>query len=363
MIETIDCPDELTEELTGQPAPRTERNSDQPECPACRSRSLALLRPLSAREVAHCFAPERADAESYKRIASCVTSLWGGDAGRVMSCKDCGFGFAWPFVAGNVDFYNFTGAAGVYPRSKWEFTRTVAELARLNTDRPKILEVGAGNGYFLDLICPSLVRPENVTALEYNDKSIPILRDKGYRALSVDLRDKALDADRASFDFIFLFQVVEHLDGLDELFARIRSLLKPGGSAFCAVPNSARIEYQEANRSVLDLPPNHIGRWTPQAFEAVSRRNGLVVRSTELEPLSWREFLSHDISYSHIRRAQLSPDGIIARIRSLPRSRMRRLVEAALAALFIPARLSAWQYVYRNRQKLGGSLWVRLDPL
>lgn len=359
MIETIDrLP---PEQLTGQHTQATKRGSDQPECPACKSRSLSTLRTVSAREAAQFFAPERANAESHKRILACVTSLWGGDTCRIMGCADCGFGFAWPYVAGNAEFYNHTGSDGVYPRDKWEFARTAAELRKLNKRDAKVLEVGAGNGYFLDQICPSLVRPENVTVLEYNDKSIPILENKGYRALSVDLRDAALDTNSGAFDFIFLFQVVEHLDGLDALFGRISSLLKSGGSAFCAVPNSARVRYQEANRSVPDQPPNHIGRWTPQAFDAVCRRNGLVVRSAELEPLSWREFLAHDISYSHIQRAQLNPDGFIARVRSLPRGRIRRLAEAALAALFIPTRLSAWYYVYRNRQNLGGSLWVRLD--
>lgn len=359
MVETVACLP--SEDLSEQHALRTGRNADQPECPACRSRSLASLRAISAREAAQFFAPERADAASHQRIFSCITSLWRGQSCELMTCRDCGFGFSWPFVAGNAEFYNFTGSTGVYPKSKWEFARTAAELKALNRRGAKVLEVGAGNGYFLDLICPGLVRSADVTALEYNDKSIPILRGKGYQALSVDLRDGVLDRHRVSFDFIFLFQVVEHLDGLDDLFGRIRSLLKPGGSAFCAVPNSARIEFQEANRSVPDLPPNHIGRWTPRAFDAVCQRNGLSLRAAELEPLSWREFLSHDLSYSHIRRAQLHPDGIIARIRSLPRGRGRRLMEATLAAAFAPARLPAWQHVYRNRQKLGGSLWVRLD--
>lgn len=359
MIETATCLDR--EQATDRHSRQTERNFGRPECPACRSTVLASVRTVSAREAAHCFAPERSDAKSHDRIWSCVTSLWGGNTCEIMSCRDCGFGFAWPFVAGNAEFYNFTGANGVYPRSKWEFARTVADLGRLNTDRARVLEVGAGNGYFLRQICPALVRAENVTALEYNDKSIPILRSKGYRALSIDIRDEALDAERGSFDFIFLFQVVEHLDDLDGLFARIRSLLKRGGSAFCAVPNFARIEYQEAHRSVPDLPPNHIGRWTASAFDAVCQRHGLVLRSHELEPLSWREFLLHDISYSHIRRTQLNPDGFIARVRSWPRGRTRRLVEAALAGLFIPSRLSAWRYVYKNRKQLGGSLWVRLD--
>ncbi|HLG79975.1 MAG TPA: class I SAM-dependent methyltransferase [Bradyrhizobium sp.] len=344
-----------------QPAPQPTRDPGAPECPACKSRSLLTLRTVSADEAAQHFVAERGDAASHQRMLSCIPALWGGENCRLMRCEACGFGFAWPFVAGNAEFYNLTGATAVYPRSKWEFARTAAELRRLNRGGAKVLEVGAGNGYFLDLICPSLVRPEDVVALEYNDKSISILRDKGYHTLQVDIRDKALESYRGAFDFIFLFQVVEHLDGLDELFERIAALLKAGGSAFCAVPNPARVEYQEANRSVLDLPPNHIGRWTPQAFDAVCRRHGLSVRSAELEPLSWREFLSHDISYSHIRRTQLHPDGVVARVRSLPRGRMRWLMEATLAALFIPTRFLAWHRVYRHRQNLGASLWVRLE--
>lgn len=346
-----------------QHAPRPAGHTDVPQCPACKSRSLSFLRTVSVDEAARHFVSDRGDAASHRRMLACIRSLWGGERCEIMSCADCGFGFAWPFVAGNAEFYNLTGATAVYPRSKWEFARTAAELHRLNRAGAKVLEVGAGNGYFLDTICPSLVRPEDVVALEYNEKSLSILRDKGYQALQNDIRDKALERYRGAFDFIFLFQVVEHLDRLDELFGRIAGLLKAGGSAFCAVPNRARIEYQEANRSVPDLPPNHLGRWTPQAFDAVCRRHGLTVASSELEPLSWREFLSHDISYSHIRRAQLHPNGVMARIRRLPRGRMRWLMEAALAALFIPARLSAWQRVYRGRQTLGASLWVRLQQV
>lgn len=350
-----------SEHVIDQPARATLQGAEPAACPACTSRETVRQQSFSAREAAQCFAPERSDPASHARIYQCISDLWGSDACHIMSCRQCGFGFAWPYVAGNAAFYNFTGADGVYPKVKWEFSRTAVELASLRRSNAKVLEVGAGNGYFLDLICPALVRPENVVTLEYNDRSIPILKGKGYQALSVDIRDTALDSHRGTFDFIFLFQVVEHLDRLDALFDRIRCLLKPGGSVFCAVPNAARIVYQETHASLPDLPPNHIGRWTPQAFAAISGRHGLVAHSSELEPLSWREFLAHDISYTHIRRAQVNPDGLVARIRSLPRGRARWFVEAVLAALFIPSRLGAWRHLYENRADLGGSLWVRLD--
>jgi hypothetical protein len=111
------------------------------------------------------------------------------------------------------------------------------------------------------------------------------------------------------------------------------------------------------------MPPNHIGRWTPDAFFELSKRTGLRLVASEVEPLDWVEFLEHDISYSHIRRTQLFPNGVSAGIRSLPRSRFRRFAEALIATMFIPSRFGSWSAAYADRKDMGGSLWVQLQSL
>jgi SAM-dependent methyltransferase len=264
-------------------------------------------------------------------------------------------------VAGDAEFYNLANSDVVYPEVKWEYHRTIEAVRSRNGLNMTALEVGAGDGFFLDLVSPSLIKPENILAVEYNNKSIANLKRRGYRTTSTDLRDPSFDDRQNAFDVIFMFQVVEHMDKVDELFDRLRYLLKPNGSAFIAVPNPRRIEYQESHGSVLDMPPNHIGRWTPQAFFELSKRAGLRLVASEVEPLDWIEFLKHDISYSHIRRTQLDPDGLPAKIRSLPRSRYRRVAEAVAAAMFIPSRLGPWSAAYSDRKNMGGSLWVQLD--
>ncbi|MDR3466830.1 MAG: class I SAM-dependent methyltransferase [Xanthobacteraceae bacterium] len=335
----------------------------EPVCPACLGNHAQPILSVSAQEAALHFVSPRFDAERNDRILSRIRSLWGSDQCRILECQNCGFGFSWPFVAGDAAFYNLTGSDAVYPKVKWEFSRTVEALALRDTSDARILEVGAGNGFFLDRVSPRLIRQENVTAVEYNERSITTLKRKGYEALTLDIRDKPFDGRGSSFDFIFMFQVIEHLDRIDELFERVRFLLKPGGSAFCAVPNVKRIAYQESHGSLLDMPPNHIGRWTPQAFREVSSRLGLRVAATEVEPLDWMEFFKHDISYSHIRRTQIAPAGALAKIRSWPRGRRRRLAEAAAAALGIPARLSSWADAWKDRKIMGGSLWIQLDRI
>jgi SAM-dependent methyltransferase len=329
-------------------------------CPTCTNVDVQPVLSVSAVQAADSIVLPSGDLERNRRLASHIRALWGTDDCRILKCAHCGFGFSWPYVAGDATFYNLANPYASYPSAKWEFNRTIEALKLRDTSDATILDVGAGEGFFLDLVSPDLIKAQNVTAVEYNDQSIAKLRKRGYTTVSADIRDAAFDDRAAAYDFVFLFQVVEHMDRLEELFNRLRYLLKPGGSIFVAVPNHRRVEYQESHDSVLDMPPNHIGRWTPNAFREIGKRCGLQVVASEFEPIDWREFVKHDLSYSHIRRTQLKPEGVLARIRSLPRGRFRRLAETVAAVLYTPARLGSWRAAYADRKNMGGALWVQL---
>jgi SAM-dependent methyltransferase len=339
---------------------RRDMNADA-VCPACAKADLESQFSVSASQAAQSIVLPTADRDRNERLEAHIRFLWGADRCEILKCRNCGFGFSHPFVAGDADFYNLANSDVSYPQAKWEFTRTIEALRRSRRTNASVLEVGAGDGFFLDMLGAESVEAGNITAVEYNTKSIRNLESRGYRTIASDIRDRQFDEYQSAFDFIFMFQVVEHMSGLDDLFDRLRYLLKSGGSVFIAVPNQRRIAYQEANDSVLDMPPNHVGRWTPRAFSELSARHGLRVVTSEIEPIDWVEFLEHDISYSHIRRTQLKPDGIPARIRSLPRGKFRRLAEAAAAVAYIPTRLGPWASAYRDRRNMGGSLWVQLE--
>ena len=330
-------------------------------CPACAKADLQSQFSVTASQAAQSVVLPAADYDRNQQLTAHIRSLWGTDRCDIMKCNHCGFGFSSPFVAGDADFYNLANSDVSYPAAKWEFRRTVKALKFAYREKATVLEVGAGDGFFLDMLGSVPIEAKNITAVEYNTKSIRNLESRGYRTLANDIREPLFDEYQSAFDYIFLFQVVEHMAGLDSLFGRFRYLLKPGGSVFIAVPNPRRIAYQESNGSVQDMPPNHVGRWTPQAFSALSARQGLRVVATEIEPMDWIKFFELDLSYSHIRRTQLNPDSISARIRSLPRGKFRRLAEAAAALAYAPARLGPWAAAYRDRQNMGGSLWVQLE--
>jgi SAM-dependent methyltransferase len=320
-----------------------------------------LVFSVSASEATQHFVLQEEHAERHRALDIHIRRLWGQDSCEIRKCAECKFGFAHPFVAGDALFYNLAYPRVNYPSTKWEYSAT-ARLLEQRPQRPNgdLLDVGAGFGAFLDIVKPKLAADQKLMAIEYNDSAAEILRAKGYLVLQEDLRSEVFDRYQHRFAHIFLFQVVEHMDRLDELFSRISYLLTDGGSAFIAVPNPVRTDFQERSGSLIDMPPNHIGRWTTEAFSTLAQRTGLRLVSNQTEPFSFLKFLRVDLQFSHVRRAQGS-GSMANRIRSLPASKGRKLLETALALAWAPVRAPTMLRATRCREPLGDSVLIELS--
>jgi 2-polyprenyl-3-methyl-5-hydroxy-6-metoxy-1,4-benzoquinol methylase len=329
-------------------------------CPACLSTDTSLKIRFSAEQAAQHFVQAKEYPDINLKLRSHIERLWNGTSCDIESCTNCGFGFSWPFIAGDDVFYNLAYPHVGYPTAKWEFERTLQVLKGLNLSSKRMLEVGAGFGFFLDRLCKDGATPSNIEAIEYNQDAIKHLRQRGYATISDDVRSPSFEGK--VFDNIFLFHVVEHMDQLDILFSRLRALVDPAGSIFIAVPNVKRTDYQESHDLLLDTPPNHIGRWTTRAFKEIASRHSLSVADAETEPFDVGLFLKTDLVYSHRRRAQEFPSSLSGRARSMPRGPLRTAIEVATIAANAPARIPHWWSAYADRRSLGQSLWVRLRP-
>lgn len=314
----------------------------------------ARLSVSNEQAAAHFIGPSE-DAARYRKLAAHIAGLWGTAESHLMECNDCTFGFAWPFIAGDQEFYRLAYPRSSYPRMKWEFQKTI------DTWRPAgagpVLEIGAGDGFFLDILRSNgRLDGREVVATEYYDSAIDQLRAKGYRAVQGDVRKEALPSDQ--FSAIFMFQVLEHMDGVGDLFGTLHRIMAPGGDLFVAVPNKHRTQFNEDHGSLIDCPPNHVGRWTGRAFREAGRRFGFEVVEDAVEPFSIGAFIKSDIHYSHRRRSQQA--GSLAGLaRSVKPLSLRRLAIQAEAAAMAPTRLSTWAKA-RSDGKLGGALWAHL---
>lgn len=330
------------------------------ECPCCGSVHSTLHLRITAQDAASHFISPDEDRKRNSELTEHISQLWGGEISELRDCSNCEYGFSWPFIAGDKDFYELAYPRVSYPRMKWEFQRTCKELqesAKLDPDA-RVLELGAGDGFFLDLICPKFLPQGQAVATEYNGSARERLSSKGYITLNGD--DYTTMERSAPFDSMFFFQVLEHMDNVVSLFDWAERNLKPGGHLFIGVPNKNRSRFYEIEGSLRDCPPNHVGSFTKKTFQTLATKTGFKTVAVETEPFSLKQFAKSDLYFSHRRRSQQA-GSVAGSVRSLKNPRLRRTLILSDALLALPLRLPVWARASVTTVGLGGSTWAHLQ--
>jgi SAM-dependent methyltransferase len=195
--------------------------------------------------------------EAWGRIVDdCVVTL--------CSCKQCGFEFFDPSLAGNEAFYRELEGPEYFSTSRPEFARTLDFAAQKGIK--SVLDVGCGTGAFLDL-----AREWGLTTfgLELNRDAAERARAKGHSIFEQLLYE--LDPTQINkFDLITLFQVLEHVANPVKVLRDASHLLSSGGYIAVAVPSSEGV-YRLAPWDPHQWPPHHVSRWRLNDFERLAR--------------------------------------------------------------------------------------------
>lgn len=252
-------------------------------CPICGGTGGDQLAAYDTCDAAQAFVPRRLDPERHAALARKLFLLWHGARCTLRRCDSCDLIYADPFVSGDAEFYRLAYFHASYPEQKWEYNRTRQALRERHLSRPRVLEIGAGTGAFLRQMLDEGCAPTSLQAFEFSESGRAAIERLGISCLAADLR--IVDFDQ-TFDIVCMFQVLEHLDDFDGVFKALTRIVRPGGHVFIATPNAAWISLNEARRLLLDMPPNHISRWSPASFAALARRFGWQLAACELEPVS-----------------------------------------------------------------------------
>jgi 2-polyprenyl-3-methyl-5-hydroxy-6-metoxy-1,4-benzoquinol methylase len=177
--------------------------------------------------------------------------------------------------------------------------RHVLAAIRRRTRPDRLLDVGAGNGYFVHL-----ARSEfgwDATGLEISEKETAFAAS----VLGTDLKVELLDEHAArDYSTVTLFNVVEHVPDplklLEEAFAHVR----PGGTVVVTTPNPSCIQarVKGLQRWGMIQPPHHINLFTRESLGALIERAGF--RPVHYETLStYMEWLwKYDTHDGRMRR-------------------------------------------------------------
>ena len=138
------------------------------------------------------------------------------------------------------DYYAYDMARSIHPwamqvKNALERRKIKRLLRRCPRDLPRCLDIGCGNGRLLDTIAGTGVPGENLWGIELNESVVDRLVDKGYHAHCGRIED--LDLPTESFDFVIMFQVLEHVEDPARIFKTVSRLLAPGGIFVVETPN------------------------------------------------------------------------------------------------------------------------------
>lgn len=294
-------------------------------CPVCGTACPNTpVRSFSVSQAADHFCPRRRSSDRHERLLHCVGRLWNGERADILRCPACSFGFSWPLVGGDEEFYSILHESAGYPSWRWEYDLT---LRRVLSDARAgaILDFGTGDGSFLQRVDPTWKKygteGSETTRFRLREQGIVCFRD------TVEARRELA----GRLDVITMFQVLEHIAEFREVLRDCRALLRRGGVLVVSVPHGEATQDQEELTGCADMPPNHCLRWMPAPLGIAMRQEGLEPAPAVLEPGSWRLY-GYRAWLALLARAIREPQSSASFAHSL-RSRIPRY--AALGVLFM----------------------------
>lgn len=333
-----------------------EQSLKKARCPICCTDNAHLLWYVSSKQAAQHFVLQEKYPDRFLDLVSHIENLWGQNTCEVVQCDKCSFCYSNPYIAGDERFYSLAYVRSGYPTWKWEFQQTYDVLNKSVRSGAKLLEIGAGDGAFVRRIAENILPKENILCTEFSEYGRRQIEKFGVKCLSEDVRNLSNAELEGSIDVVCMFQVLEHMDKLEALFKKLNWLIKKGGSLFIAVPNQSRIEFNELNGALLDMPPNHIGRWNKKCFDEIGRQNGFHVEDYQVEKMNYTSMAKQFVIYRFMRNSQQSGtfENRLLKVRNRHILKIFQVIGVAVNSIVaIPA-------FTRMNSGLGNSQWIHL---
>jgi 2-polyprenyl-3-methyl-5-hydroxy-6-metoxy-1,4-benzoquinol methylase len=180
---------------------------------------------------------------------------------ELFQCNDSGYCFYYPFnIAGDGAFYEkLQKFPWYYMPWKWEHMETTKFLV----PNMKLLEVGCAHGEFLEKIQKQ--KKVHVVGLELNKTAVDLAQKKGLDVF-VELVEVHAKNHYEEYDVVCSYQVLEHITDIHTFIEGSLQCLKKDGLLIIGVPNNSSFMRWYADEDLLNMPPHHMGLWSPKSL-------------------------------------------------------------------------------------------------
>jgi 2-polyprenyl-3-methyl-5-hydroxy-6-metoxy-1,4-benzoquinol methylase len=219
---------------------------------------------------------------------SCGLRDWNGSgrvrATRLSRCGNCGLLGTTHFLDGTkstdllyeANAQDFREYRERYLQSRLEVYRRFLPGIDKFRDGNRLLEVGAGYGYFVEFAARAGWAAEGIEISRY---SCEVARSRGSNVQHGELRDVA--ASNPPYDVIVMWDVIEHFTQPREVISMCRNLLRKGGALVMRTPNGQALGRSRAPGRVayrnLAYPANtaeHVFHFRPEELNSIVEQVG-----------------------------------------------------------------------------------------
>ena len=206
----------------------------------------------------------------------------------IVKCNSCGFVYVNPRIADEALFsiyehnyfanknYGYVGYEQEKRLRLRNFDRWLKDAETYLAKRDPVfsLDVGCAAGYCLDLM---IERGWNATGIELDREMYNKLKAAGYQVSNSTIADFQ---SVHKFDMITLFDVVEHLPGIDSVLTKLNSLLSDDGIIVIVTPDHNSFQRKLFGKRWFQYKPiEHIQYFDSHTLKAFAGRNGLEIVS------------------------------------------------------------------------------------
>jgi SAM-dependent methyltransferase len=177
-------------------------------------------------------------------------------------CDECGVEWFAGAAPGDPEFYRQLMAQVPYVAGRWEFEVVRGRL----TGADRVVDFGSGDGEFLRSLAGVVSQR---TGVDHNQDAVRRMIADGIDASAAHFSAFSA-AHEGQFTVATAFQIVEHVEHVDDVIEPALRCLRPNGRLFISVPNRDRMP--EAVLEPLDYPPHHLSRWGVDQLHAVAAR-------------------------------------------------------------------------------------------
>ena len=139
----------------------------------------------------------------------------------------------------------------------------------------RVLEIGCATGHFLAGLGTLVTERVGV---EFNESHAQYARQRLDIEVYTDPIEET-DRPKGSFDFVFMFHVLEHVEDPVGLLRTLRDYLAPGGKLYVEVPNvndALLSDYKATAYADFYYREPHLFYFSPATFQEVATRAGFV---------------------------------------------------------------------------------------